>query len=235
LLNAGANPNAAGGGYSALHVAALRGNLATVTALLAKGANPNAQTTKGSPVRRFGSQWALPSTLIGATPLFVAAIYEEVDIVRVMLQAGASPAIGLPNGITPLLAAAGTAVEKQTRPSDLARWNVLDSDTPSVPRAEPDVHEIANLLLDAGADVNHASETGDTALHAAAAGSMLSVIQLLADRGANLDAKNKQGATPLTMTVPRTGRGGQAAAANPEAQARAKAAGDLLKRLGATP
>ena len=59
LLGAGADPNAAGAGYTALHAAALRGDAALVKALLAKGANPNATLTKGSPVRRFGSQWAL--------------------------------------------------------------------------------------------------------------------------------------------------------------------------------
>ena len=49
-----------------LHAAALRGDVALVKALLAKGANPNATLTKGSPVRRFGSQWALPTPFIGA-------------------------------------------------------------------------------------------------------------------------------------------------------------------------
>ena len=62
LLERGADPNAAGAGYTALHAAALRGDVETVKALLAKGANPNARLTKGSPVRRFGSQWALPIT-----------------------------------------------------------------------------------------------------------------------------------------------------------------------------
>jgi ankyrin repeat protein len=234
LLNAGANPDAAGAGYTALHAATLRGDLTTVKALLAKGASPDLQITKGSPVRRFGSQYTLPSTLIGATPLFVAATYLEVDIAHALLAAGANPRLELPNGTTPLLAAAGAAVQKQTRPSDLARFDVLDSDTPSVPRPEPDVLEAVRALLDSGADVNHASQTGDTALHAAAAAAMTSVIQVLADRGANLNAKNRQGLTPLSLTTPRGGRG-QRGAPNPEAEARAKAAQELLLKLGATP
>ncbi len=52
-------PECGRAGYTALHAAALRGDLATVKALLARGASPHAMLTKGSPVRRFGSQWAL--------------------------------------------------------------------------------------------------------------------------------------------------------------------------------
>jgi ankyrin repeat protein len=211
LIDAGADPNASGAGYSALHAAALRGDLATVKALLAKGANPDPRLTKGSPVRRFGSQWALPTPFTGATPLFVAATYVEVDIVRALLAAGAQPSIALPTGLTPLLAAAGVPVERETRPSDLVRWNVVDNDTPSVPRAEPDVVEITRLLLDAGADVNQANGAGDTALHGAAAAGMTMVIQLLADRGASLEALNLAGQTPLSLTFPRRGQEGRPA------------------------
>jgi ankyrin repeat protein len=229
LIDSGANLDSAGAGYSALHAAALRGDAATVKVLLTKGANPNVRLTKGSPVRRFGSQWALPTPLTGATPLFVAALYLEVDIVRALLAAGADHTLGLPNGTTPLLAAAGTAVEKEARPSDLVRHNIVDNDTPQVPRLEAEVLDATTLLLDAGADANQANELGDTALHAAAGAGLTSVIQLLADRGARLDARNKAGQTALSLTLPR-GRG-------PEGRTGAsgfKAAEELLRKLGAT-
>lgn len=233
LLEAGADPNAAGIGYTALHAAALRGDLQTVQALLAKGANPNLPLTRGTPVRRFGSQWVLPGTIAGATPLLVAASYLEKEIVRALLAGGANPALGPPNGTTPLLAAAGSAVERLARPSDLIRYGVHDEDTPAIPRPEPDILETVRALVDKGADVNQANETGETALHAAAQGSLLSVIQLLADKGAKLDVKNRQGQTPLSMTVPRITRG--SAPPNPESAAKSKAAEELLKKLGATP
>lgn len=229
LLDVGADANASGAGYSGLHAAVLRGDLATVNALLSKGANPNAQVTKGSPVRRFGSQWALPSTLIGATPLLVAAAYLETDIMRALLAAGASHALGLADGTTPLLAAAGAAVEKETRPADLVRWNVVDNDTPVVPRDERDVLNASRMLLDAGADVNHVNGAGDTALHVAAAAGMTTLIQLLVDKGATLDVKNKNGQTPLALTLPRARQDGRG-----PALAGWKAAEELLRRLGAS-
>ena len=203
LIDAGADVNAAGGGYAALHAAVLRGDIITTRALLAKGADPNVRLTKGSPVRRFGSQWALPSTLMGATPLMVAAAYLEVEIMRALLAANATHATALANGTSALLAAAGIAVEKEARPSDLERWNIVDNDTPQVPRAEADVVAATTLLLDAGADVNQVNEAGDSAMHAAAGAGMLQLIQLLAERGARLDVENKAGQTPLALTQPR--------------------------------
>jgi ankyrin repeat protein len=203
LIDAGADVNAAGAGYAALHAAALRGDLVTTRALLAKGADPNVRLTKGSPVRRFGSQWALPSTLAGATPLMVAATYLELDIMRALLDANAAHAPSLANGTSPLLAAAGLPVEKEARPSDLERWNIVDNDTPQVPRAEADVVAATTLLLDAGADINQVNEAGDSAVHAAAGAGMVQLIQLLAERGARLDGENKAGQTPLALTQPR--------------------------------
>ena len=197
-------------------------------ALIAKGASLDARITKGSPVRRFGSQWALPTTLTGATPLVVAAAYLEVEIMRTLVAAGASLTLGLTNGTTPLLTAAGVFVEKEVRPSDLERWNIVDSDTPAIPRAEPAVIEAVRLLLDAGASVSQATESGDTALHAAAASGSAALIQLLADRGASLEAVNQTGQTPLAMTQVRTRQ------QDPDALARLKSAEDTLKKLGAT-
>lgn len=229
LIEAGADVNAAGGGYSALHAAALRGDMATTRSLLATGANANAPLTKGSPVRRFGSQWALPTPLTGATPLLIAALYLEVGIVRTLLAAGADYTLGLQNNTTPLLAAVGTPVQKEARPSDLVRWNVVDNDSPVIPRDESDVLEVTRALIDAGADVNQSTMSGDTALHAAAGAGLATVIQLLADRGAQIDAKNKAGQTPLALTQPR-GRGPEGRLATPGL----KAAEELLRKLGAS-
>jgi ankyrin repeat protein len=229
LLNSGADPNAAAAGYTALHAAALRGDVDLVKALLDKGASPNALQTSGSPVRRFGSQWALSSVFNGATPLHVAAAYLETDVMGALLAGGAKVDATLPNGVTALQLASGASIEKEARPSDLQKFNVIDSDVPVIPRPSADVLTAVRALLDAGAAVTHTSDNGDTALHAAAATNQPAVIELLAQRGADVNAKNKNGQTPLSLTLPRASAGrGPGFAGYPDCEA-------LLRKLGATP
>ncbi len=225
LLDAGADPHSAGGGYTAMHAAVLRSDLDTIVALLAHGADINAPLTKGSPIRRYTSHWALSSAWAGATPLMLASHYLEGDIMRLLLRSGAAKT-ALPNGTTPLLVAAGTYVERRiNRPLD-------HSDTPTVlgdifyERSAEASLEAVGILLDAGADVNEANPAGDTPMHAAAANGFTAVIELLADRGAKLNAKNQRDQTPLAMT---SGRG----APGSTATNREKAA-TLLRELGAT-
>lgn len=227
LLDAGADPNAAGAGYTALHAAALRGDATLTKALLAKGADPNAILTRGSPVRRFGSQYALSTPFTGGTPLIVACAYLEPGVIRALLDGGAKIDAALPNGISALHLAAGMAIEKETRPSDLVRWNVIDNDTPDVPRSPEDAVAAVTMLLDAGADANVATESGDSPLHAAASANEPATIELLASRGADVNVKNKNGQTPLSLTLPRPSQGrGPGFPGYPQAEA-------ALRKLGA--
>ncbi len=61
--------------------------------------------------------------------------------------------------------------------------------------------------LDLGADVNAVNNDGDTALHFAAALALNKVVQLLVDRGAKLDIKNKRELTALGMATSTQPRG----------------------------
>ena len=234
LLEAEANPDAFSGGYTALHAAALRGNLQTVQTLLAQGADPNLPLFKGSRVNRFGIQWALSNGLIGATPLLVAAAYLEVEIMQALVDGGADLNRALPNGTTPLLAAAGINVERQTRPSDQVRSSDTNTGHTTLPREEDRIVKAVEVLLAANADVNQRNKDGDTALHAAAGGALLPVILLLAAGGADLNLANEAGRTPLSMTTGggggRRGRGRGRGGPSPEQQE----AGELLRKLGAT-
>jgi ankyrin repeat protein len=227
LIEAGADPNTAAAGYTALHAAALRGDVRLIKALLAHGANPDAVLTKGSPVRRFGSQWALPTPFTGGTPLAVAAAYLEVGVMRALLDAGATPDARLANGFSPLLLAAGAAMEMEARPSDLVRWNVIDNDTPEIPRSPEDAAAAVKMLLDAGAAITQTTDAGDTAVHAAASANEPATIELLVSRGADINARNKAGQTAISVTLPRKSERGPGFPGYPAAEA-------MLRKLGAS-
>ena len=63
--------------------------------------------------------------------------------------------------------------------------------------------EVAEALLDAGADINDHNENshwGTTPLHAAAHGNQKKIVELLLARGADLKARNLNKRTPLGET-----------------------------------
>ena len=80
-----------------------------------------------------------------------------------------------------------------------------------------------------GVDVNATTKDGDTALHLAASQSLDTVIPLLVEHGARLDAKNKRGQTALAITTVAAMRGFYSM--DP---AQRKATAELLQKLGAT-
>jgi ankyrin repeat protein len=104
LLEKGADPNSSASGYTALHAAVLKSDVDSVKALLSRGANANAQITKGTPLRRSSTDFNLPATLIGATPYLLAAKFLETDIMRALLTAGADAQLAMKDGTTPLMA-----------------------------------------------------------------------------------------------------------------------------------
>ena len=196
LLEKGANPDAAGSGYTALHAAVLRSDLKLVQALLAHKANPDARTTKGTPLRRDTTDFNLPATLIGSTPYLLAARFLEPDIMRALAAGGADITLTMRDGTTALMLATGLSSGNGATRRGIA---VIDG---GVVEPESVVLPAVAAALDLGADVNAANQAGDTALHAAAAKGLNSVVQLLADKGAQLNAKNKRGLTPLASLMP---------------------------------
>ena len=242
LLEKGANPDSAENGYTALHAAVLRSDLNLVKALLAHKANPDLRTTKGTPLRRDTTDFNLSVTLIGSTPYLLAARFLEPEIMKALAAGGADTTLTMRDGTTALMLATGSSSGNSSTRRGIA---VIDG---AVVEPESAVLKAVAAAVDLGADVNAANQAGDTALHAAATRGFNTVVQLLADKGAGLNAKNKRGLTPLAALMPantavrRRGAAITAAAiadddtAN-EPVAREPAHPDtiaLLKKLGAT-
>jgi ankyrin repeat protein len=231
LLDKGADPNNADIGYAALHAAVLRSDLDLVNTLLAHGANPDVRLTKGTPIRRETTDYNLPRTLIGATPYWLAAKLLEPDIMKVLAAAGADTKAQLPDATTALMAAAGVGATAgggggAGQGSDRRGVNLIDGG-----RFEPEARVLETVIavISQAADVNATNESGETALHGAASQLLPAVVQLLADKGAQLNAKNKKGQTPLAMlskdSNPTTA---------PNVIAAKKATVEMLRKLGAT-
>ncbi len=200
LVNAGADPNDQWSGFTPLHTMSWvrkpdesdrgdpapigSGNLTSlefVRALVALGADVNLRLEEGAP-RQPNSASRLKSG--GATPFLLATDRADAALMRLLLELGADPFIPNLVNTTPLMAAAGLGT---AAPEEEAG-------------TEPEALIATQLLLELGADVNAVNDEGDTAMHGAAYGSFPTVVQLLADHGADIHIwkqKNEQGRTPL--------------------------------------
>ena len=222
LLEEGANSNAAAVGYTALHAAVMTGDLDVVEALLAHGARPNAQVTEATKVTRNGQVLMLDEQLLGATPFALAAKYTEVEIMRVLAAAGADASLPLKNGWTPLMLAASAGW----------RYGVWDRRDRVLPRELATQAELVDaqgtwaavqMAIEAGADVTLVDGVGNTALHYIVDKGFDRAVELLVVSGANVNATNNRGQTPLAMVE-------RARSGNLEA---APATVELLRVLGA--
>ena len=217
LLDAGADANDASTGYTALHVAAVSGDLALVKALLDHGADPNARQQKGSPTKRMPNGHALDFKMVGATPYFLALRGGHLDIMRLLVARGADPSIPLQDGETALMVLAGPAtVEGQNLP-------------------EPRQAEVVKLAVQLGTPVNQAGPDGNTALHVAATRRRDVIVQALADSGAALNVRNRDGETPLTAALkPPSQVKGSGMIDDYEYLLKHTDTAELLRKLGAT-
>ena len=199
LIDQGANVNADGQGWTALHqIVRLRrtnigflpppigkgtaSSLDLVKKLLASGANVNALMT-----RDFRDGYRNRLNRIGATPFLLAAKSVDTELMKVLLAAGANPTTANADNTTPLMVAAGVDM-----------WNPGE-DGGSTPDAEPEALEAVKMLVELGNDVNAVNDRGETALHGAAYRGANTIVQYLVEKGATIDARSKQGWTPWTI------------------------------------
>lgn len=169
-------------------------SLDLIQALLAHGANVNAQLKKQQPYRSKVDRGADTMLGTGTTPLLRAAKAGDTEAVKVLLAKGADVKLTTKFGMTPVMAAAGLGTKEE--------------DTTGRKKTEPEAIASIKLCLDAGADVNAADNQGDTALHGAAQKGWDQVVQFLVDHGAKLDVKDKKGRTPLDAAMGLMGNGG---------------------------
>jgi uncharacterized protein len=227
LLDHGADPNAAGAGYTALHAAVLRSDLGLLKALLAHGANANAQLTKGTPVRRYSKDFAFNENWAGATAFWLAARFAEVDIMRVLAASGADVRLLIKDGTTPLIATLAAGIDSGPSASDRRERRLDPAELASLAQDRGEYEgrtlEAVHMEIDLGEDVNAANQAGDTALHGAASKGFNTIVRFLAERGATLDVKNRRGQTPLSLAVARQRVDGVVD----------KGTADLLRDLGA--
>ena len=186
-----------------------------VRALLDHGADPDARLERippraGYSQLRVEHRVAGVSPFPGATPFLLAAMAGDVEVMRVLAEAGADPNLAADDGTTPLMLAAG-----------LGRYMAETLVT------EARALEAAALAIELGADADAANETGSTALHGAAQVKSDAMVRLLAEHGASLDPVNARGRTPLD--VAELSRAGSATTAT------RSSTGDLLRALGASP
>jgi ankyrin repeat protein len=234
LLDKGANPNDLGIGYTALHAAILKSDVDLVKALLAHGADPNIRMTKATPVRRNSTDSFLLAPLIGVTPYLLAAKFLEPEIMQVLLAGGADPKITMPDGATALMLAAGA-----DSPLNSDRRGIAVIDFGKV-EPESKVLPAVQVAFSANGDVTASDDKGNTALHAAVTHRYATVVQFLSDRGADVNAPNKNGVTPLALLgspkrdteIPTAST--SASAASSERDLADERIAALLRKLGAT-
>jgi ankyrin repeat protein len=177
--------------------------LQIIQMLLDAGANPNLQLKLLPPYRNIGSDRGVDSMLtMGATPLLRAAKALDAPAIDLLVKHGALPNLPNNQGITPTMAAAGLgSVDADTR-------GLFTTD--DVQKRSIASHE---LLLAAGGEINASGGRSlQTPLHGAAFWGWNDVVKFLVAHGANLNAKDPKGLTPVDSAMGRAGgnsRGGQ--------------------------
>ena len=178
LLDAGANVNVADtNGFTPVHIASQAGNLKLVESLLAKKANPNAVSAKVDATRGAGGGgFFRPAG--EQTPLMLAARANKEPVMRALVAAGADAKLKAQDGTTLLMSAAG-------------------SGHLSVVKYAYELSPEIDAVTDRKSTVMHSAVTGS--LQNSTQAEVCKVVQFLADKGAELDALDGRGRTPITI------------------------------------
>jgi ankyrin repeat protein len=197
LLEHGADPNIGDAGLTPLHWAASTwengtanpvygfdepmagishraAKLQLVRALLAHGANPNALITRPKPA--FSGGYTDP---IGATPFLLASSVDDVEMMKLLLAAGADPKLMTATNVTAVMAAAG-----------------LNHSIGESAITEQQAIEAVKFLLGIGLGAGGVTTFNENALFGPAYRGWNTLLELLIEKGADVNVVSKAGVTP---------------------------------------
>jgi ankyrin repeat protein len=201
LLEHGADPNVGDAGFTPLHWAAgtwenglanpvygfvdpiggipdRDAKLRLVRALLAHGANPNLQMTVRPPTFG-GTGTGGYNDAVGATPFIVAANASDVEMMRILLAAGADPHLVTSTKSNAILAATGL---------NRGIGEVVDDEDRAL--------EAIKFLLDTGVDPTVVTTYKENALFGPGYRGWNRMLELLIEKGADVNIVNEAGVTP---------------------------------------
>jgi ankyrin repeat protein len=197
LLDHGADPNILDAGITPLHWASTewetytanrvyglidpmggipdrQAKLRLVNALLAHGANPNLRMTKPRPSIAGGYEDS-----VGATPFLLASSADDLEMMQLLLKAGADPKIPTATNATAIMAATG-----------------LNHGIGESPITELQALAAVKFLLDLGLDAKGATTNGENALYGPAYRGWNTLLAQMIDLGVDVNAVSKAGVTP---------------------------------------
>jgi len=180
-----------------------------IRSLVDHNANVNARLTAAAPIWKLAQDMGSKTLGEGATPFMRAARSADLDLMHYLLDHGADPKLANKDGLTALMAAAGIGWDDHIRGT------------------EAEALAAVKLCSELGLEVNTATDKGETALHGAAHRGADTIVKFLADKGGNLNARNKKGFTPLDLAM---GKGGYAGGLGPVHDTTAA----LITQLGGT-
>ena len=197
LLDKGADPNVMDGGLTPLHWAATmwesgtanpiyglddpmagisdrQAKLQLVKALIAKGGDVNARITRQMPAFAGGY-----GDVVGATPFLLASSIADVEMMKILLDAGADPKINTATNTTAMMAA-----------------TALNHPVGESPVTEKQSLEAANLLLSLGLSAGGVNANNENTLFGPAYRGWNTLLELMIVKGADVNAVSKAQVTP---------------------------------------
>jgi ankyrin repeat protein len=152
--------------------------LRLVKALLAHGANPNLQMT-ARPPGYGGTGTGGYNDAVGATAFVVAANAADLEMMRILLAAGADPHLVTKTNSNALLAATGL---------NRGIGEIIDDEDRAIAAVK--------FLLEAGVDVRAVTTYNENALFGPGYRGWNRMLELLIEKGADVNVVNKAGVTP---------------------------------------